>query len=572
MDKSRRKTLASFKTLGSAAIIASMFPAAAAVARPGLRVKSDWVDPRDFGAIADGTSHPLSARYRTLGDARAVYPFAATLGHEIDWCAIQAAINAGAQVKVSRGHFRINETLSLRSNSEIRGAGPDTVLIWSRNEQAEVFSMFGAQGVTGIRLGNFSVLDNSGSRGGYVFAGNNVIDVQVEKLVSKGMAIAAFEASAEVSDRYDHVVIDTAGAKFNGSADVHVSGCAASDVAASSDPCAAVLFRYCIGWSVTNCKFSNTPFGVQWWGGDSDPERDGALMNRRKCLHGAVTNVEVSNCIAGVWGSMGSDVRISGCEVDTASDVGIDFEGCVNCVASQNRVRNCANGNFTIFWWNVGISFVENVSRQRRSDYPHLRVYNASQGIENHSLLVKGNQFSTEGTIGVIDTGSGCVEKLDFLDNDLLDTKVEFVANNLRYVNVTGNTVTFSLLASRPFYAIQVGELHNSGRGLVERNTIESKVAQPRGTSAIYLWSDDYNADTQFEVVMNRTVGFQIDLVTDNKGRNPGKTSYFMIEGNVFGARAYRKEEHGSKASSCFLRANQGIQDSVGKPWSTSGM
>jgi hypothetical protein len=457
--------------------------------------------------------------------------------------------------------------LKLRSDSEIRGGGPDTLLIWSMHEQADVFSMFGARGGRRIRLSNFSVLDNSGSRGGYVFAGYNVVDVKVEQLVAKGMAIAAFEASDEVSDRYDRVVIDTADTRFNGCADVHVRGCTASDIAATSDPRAAVLFRYCVRWSVTDCKFSNTPFGVQWWGGDSDPERDGALMNRRKCMYGTVTNIEVSNCIAGTWGSMGSDVTITRCDVDTASDVGIDFEGCVNCVASQNRVRNCVNGNLTIFWWNVGISLVDNTSRQSRPDYPHLRVYNASQGTQNHSLLVRGNRFSTEGAIGVVDTGSGCVEKLDFVGNELLDTKVEFVANNLRYVDVTDNTMTFSLSASRPFYAIQVGELHDSGRGLVERNTIESKVAQPKGTSAIYLWSDDYNTDTQFEVVENRTVGFQIDLVTDNKGRNPGRTCYFRIEKNTFGAKSYTKEDHGSKMSSSFLRANQGIQDSVGKPW-----
>jgi hypothetical protein len=116
---------------------------------------------------------------------------------------------------------------------------------------------------------------------------------------------------------------------------------------------------------------------------------------------------------------------------------------------------------------------------------------------------MKGNKFSAEGTIGVVDTGSGCVEKLDFEGNDLLDTKVDFVANNLRYVNVTDNTLTFSLPASRPFYAIQLGELHDSGHGIVERS---------------------------------------------------------MIEGNACGARAYRKEDHGAKVSSSFLLANQGFK------------
>lgn len=47
-----------------------------------------------FGAIGDGSSHPLSERYATLALAQADYPFAAALADEIDWCAIQAAIEA----------------------------------------------------------------------------------------------------------------------------------------------------------------------------------------------------------------------------------------------------------------------------------------------------------------------------------------------------------------------------------------------------------------------------------------------------------------------------------------------
>lgn len=557
---------ATFSALGGIAVIAGMSSAAAVVARPVRSTGGDWVDPKDFGAVADGLSHPLSTHYKTLADARTVYPFVGTLEQERDWCAIQAAINTGSPVKLSAGRFRVNETLHLRSRSEIYGEGPDSHLIWSGRKRDDIFSMFHAEGVNGIRLRNFAVLDHSGSSGGYVFAGNNVVDVSVGKVVAKGMAIASFRPSVEAADLYDRVVMDAADTRFNGSADLHVTECVATDIASSADPRAAVLFRYCAGWSVTNCKFSNTPFGVQWWGGDSDPARDGVLANARKCMRGVVTNVEVSRCIAGMWGSMGRDITVSRCEVDTASDVGIDFEGCENCLASQNRVKNCTNGNFTIFWFNVGISFVENTSQQSRSDYPHLRVYNASQGIQNRSLLVKSNKFSTEGTVGVIDTASGCVEKLEFIGNELANTRVDFVANNLRYVNVINNTLAFSSAGTGPLYGIQIGELHDGGRGVIRGNIISSKVTQPKESSAIYVWSDDYNNDARFQVVGNRTAGFPIDLVTDNKSANPGTTSYFMIEGNTFGAGVYRKDDHGSKTSNCFLRANPGIPNSSGKP------
>lgn len=53
----------------------------------------DFVNPVDFGAIGDGNSHPLSSVYSTLAAAQAVYPFVTSLSQEIDWAAIQAAVN-----------------------------------------------------------------------------------------------------------------------------------------------------------------------------------------------------------------------------------------------------------------------------------------------------------------------------------------------------------------------------------------------------------------------------------------------------------------------------------------------
>lgn len=51
------------------------------------------VSAKDFGAIADGNSHPLSAFYATLAAAQAVYPFVTSLTQELDWAAIQAGLN-----------------------------------------------------------------------------------------------------------------------------------------------------------------------------------------------------------------------------------------------------------------------------------------------------------------------------------------------------------------------------------------------------------------------------------------------------------------------------------------------
>lgn len=52
-----------------------------------------FVTPEQFGAIGDGTAHPLSERYLTLSAAQAVYPFVTSLTQTIDWAACQAAEN-----------------------------------------------------------------------------------------------------------------------------------------------------------------------------------------------------------------------------------------------------------------------------------------------------------------------------------------------------------------------------------------------------------------------------------------------------------------------------------------------
>lgn len=58
-----------------------------------------FVSPEQFGAIGDGTVHPLSERYATLAAAQAVYPFVTSLTQTIDWAACQLAENLNRKVR-----------------------------------------------------------------------------------------------------------------------------------------------------------------------------------------------------------------------------------------------------------------------------------------------------------------------------------------------------------------------------------------------------------------------------------------------------------------------------------------
>lgn len=93
---------------------------------------------RDFGAIFDGASHPLSQRYGTLAAAKVVYPHATALTQEIDWAALQGAINSveargdrGGVVEIpNAGIGKFNETVTMNPRrTSIWGEG--TILDFS---------------------------------------------------------------------------------------------------------------------------------------------------------------------------------------------------------------------------------------------------------------------------------------------------------------------------------------------------------------------------------------------------------------------------------------------------------
>ena len=90
---------------------------------------------RDFGAVGDGLSHPLSERYKTLSEGQADYPHAESLDDEIDWAAIQAAIKVaragrGGTVGFPRGTYICSKALNLDNtqNARLEGTGQETVI------------------------------------------------------------------------------------------------------------------------------------------------------------------------------------------------------------------------------------------------------------------------------------------------------------------------------------------------------------------------------------------------------------------------------------------------------------
>lgn len=68
---------------------------------------------RDFGAIGDGQSHPVSEIFSGLAAAQIAYPHVTSMSDELDWAASQACVNAGVKLVQfdTNGNYVFNQPL-----------------------------------------------------------------------------------------------------------------------------------------------------------------------------------------------------------------------------------------------------------------------------------------------------------------------------------------------------------------------------------------------------------------------------------------------------------------------------
>lgn len=90
---------------------------------------ASFLNVESYGAIGDGSSHLLSSKFATLADAQVVYPHATALTNEIDWCAIQGAINAlslsGGTVYIPQGIYLVHNRIDVLGGVQLLGSSLD---------------------------------------------------------------------------------------------------------------------------------------------------------------------------------------------------------------------------------------------------------------------------------------------------------------------------------------------------------------------------------------------------------------------------------------------------------------
>lgn len=132
------------------------------------------LNPRWFGARADGASHPISGLFANLAAAQVFYPHATATTNEIDHLAITAALNFGHVIELGGGSYYIDREISLPSYTVVFGVGRYNTNITTTSATANVFYVNNyytlIRGIefksTVTRTGGYAVVYDSGAANG----------------------------------------------------------------------------------------------------------------------------------------------------------------------------------------------------------------------------------------------------------------------------------------------------------------------------------------------------------------------------------------------------------------------
>lgn len=133
----------------------------------GGMLRSRWpLNPKDYGAVGDGTTHPLSGYYASLAAARVVYPHATALTNEIDWAATQLCLDMAETTRQSvhspAGVFLTDQTFNVPSGVVWNGQGGCAGVGGSRTEFKAT-----TVGMLVIKMQSLSKISDIGVNGDY---------------------------------------------------------------------------------------------------------------------------------------------------------------------------------------------------------------------------------------------------------------------------------------------------------------------------------------------------------------------------------------------------------------------
>lgn len=474
-------------------------------------------------------------------------PPAAAAGGD-DTGALQQMLDAAApRIPRRSTPYRITQTLRLRPGSRVR-IEPGTRFVWtgptgSADRFLHVFEAAGSDCTIEVENGGSATVEAQ-TPTNYVYAAG--------MRGHRGFAVIGLHARechhVRVDAAVGYAAVRTSGAGINAPRDVRVIGGGASFARLLGDSHGACALFFVVNGEVRGARYENVRHGVQWWGGNADPDRgdrEGIAANERKCRNLVIEDVQVRGAGGGgIWGAMGRDIVVRRCIVEDAQDVAFDTEGCTNVTFERCTARNGRNGCFATFFICNGTRFVDCTGSVDNKAYPLLRVYNSSlSNAENRGLEIVGGRFECSDPSGpsTMDTRNGPVQTLSITGAGLRNVRIDTAFHNMHRTVVTGNTLDFPYPIGATA-AITVGGskmLERSaaprpGSTLVENNVIRYAGTARSGT-AIAVREDDFNGSPTGIIRANQISGpFAVGMRLINASQNAGIRPAFDVAGNRF--------------------------------------
>jgi hypothetical protein len=352
------------------------------------------------------------------------------------------------------------------------------------------------------------------------------------------------------------------------SSDIKVIGNTAISTRNDNATGVAVYFTFTQGAVASDNIIRGFAGGFQWWGGDANPQKEGAAANKRGArnlsfLGNTIINVGGS----AIWGSMGEAIVASGNIIESCGDVCLDSEGSNSVIFSDNYVKDGANGAISTFFYNRDVLITGNSVVSSSAAKPLLRTYTTGQSsASDRDVQVVGNHFTCLDTSPCfINSASGLPERFIFKDNTLRNVSLDLsAANPKHFVLVSGNDFLFDVPSSKPLGAIVAAHTNSLAPGVpgtceISNNTVRSNVQQPPGSSAIAVFQDDPTIAPLTIIEGNHLLGpypFPTDIAVGGGSRNPAVAPVFLIRDNLMGAGNFTRLDQANPRSTVKLSGN----------------
>ena len=201
---------------------------------------------------------------------------------------------------------------------------------------------------------------------------------------------------------------------------------------------------------------------ISWWGGGGRRDEGGDLAHLRRARDIYICDNAVSGSIGGIYGNNGQNVHVARNRVSMVTDIGIDFEGCVDALARDNLVENAGNFCFAALFAARNVRFENNVGIQDGSAKDiHLRygarkvgsvtgrtlfaLRGAGFGAVDGAIEVtlRGNRFAWTGTEGYGLCLPSYFNRLEVSGNSFENVVCGFAYRLTDVFQMRGNRLTF---------------------------------------------------------------------------------------------------------------------------------